>query len=293
LYYQSCAVLIHKEDFYDMTMAYMRRSHQDNLCHAEIFVDPQSHTARGISLDTVLDGMIEALQDAQEELGVTHKVIVSVLRHLDSDSAMELLEGTLEYIENNPGSPIVALGLDSSEWNHPPSKFVHVFAKARASGLKICAHAGEEGPPSYIYEALDVLQVDRIDHGVRCLEDEALVQRLHAEQMPLTVCPHSNVKLCVFDTMHDHNIRELLQRGLCASIHSDDPAYFGGYIGDNYKSVVHALELEREEIMQLARNAIDSAFLSDLEKLALHDRLIVSVENIICVPVPVPAPVPA
>eukprot|EP00934_Nitzschia_sp_Nitz4_P007168 Nitzschia sp. Nitz4//scaffold1_size375055//6074//7138//NITZ4_000203-RA/size375055-processed-gene-0.281-mRNA-1//1//CDS//3329540826//7158//frame0 len=281
LYYQACAVLQTKQDFYDMTMAYMKRSHQDNLAHAEIFVDPQSHTSRGIPFDIVLDGMIEALQDCHKELGVTHKVIVSILRHLDAESAMELMESTFEYIKKNPESPIVGIGLDSSELGNPPAKFVDAFAKAREFGLKVCAHAGEEGPPHYITDALDLLKVDRVDHGVRCVEDEALVERLVKEQMPLTVCPHSNVKLCVFDTMKDHNIRDLLKLGLCASIHSDDPAYFGGYIGDNYKSVVHALELEHEEIVQLAKNAINATFLDEEGKAALHKRLEENIKNLV------------
>ena len=280
LYYQACDVLQTKQDFYDMTMAYIRRSHQDNLAHAEIFVDPQSHTLRGISIEIVLDGMIDALQDAHKELGVTHGVIVSILRHLDAESAMELIDSTLAYIKKNPESRIVGIGLDSSELGHPPAKFIDAFAKAREHGLKVCAHAGEEGPPSNIVDSLDLLKVDRIDHGVRCLEDEALVERLVREQMPLTVCPHSNVKLCVFDTMKDHNIRLLLQKGLCASIHSDDPAYFGGYIGDNFKSVVHALELEHDEILQLAKNAINATFLDDDGKASLHARLEVNIRNL-------------
>lgn len=273
LYYQACAVLITKQDFYDMTMAYMHRSHQDNLAHAEIFVDPQSHTSRGVPFEVVLDGMIEALEDAHKDMGITHGIIVSILRHLDADSAMELIESTLEYRKAHPNCPIVGIGLDSSELGNPPSKFVEAFAKAREHGLKVCAHAGEEGPPSYIVDALDLLKVDRVDHGVRCLEDEALVERLVSNQTPLTVCPHSNVKLCVFETMKDHNIRTLLQKGLCASIHSDDPSYFGGYISDNYKSVAHALQLEHDEIVQLAKNAINSSFLDDKGKTALHARL--------------------
>lgn len=273
LYYQACGVLITKQDYYDMTMAYMRRSYQDNLAHAEIFVDPQSHTSRGIPFEDVLDGMTEALQDAEKEFGVTHAIIVSILRHLDSDSAMELIETTLEYCEKRPNSPIIGIGLDSSELGHPPSKFIEAFAKAREHGLKVCAHAGEEGPASYIVDALDLLKVDRVDHGVRCLEDEALVERLVKEQTPLTVCPHSNVKLCVFASMKDHNIRVLLQKGLCASIHSDDPSYFSGYIGDNYKSVAYALELDQDEILQLAKNAINGSFLNESKKAELHARL--------------------
>jgi len=280
LYYQACAVLQTKQDFYDMTMAYMRRSHQDNLAHAEIFVDPQSHTSRGVSIHVVLDGMTEALQDAHRELGVTHGIIVSILRHLDAESAMELIESTLDYRKQNPKCPIIGIGLDSSELGHPPSKFVEAFAKAREHGLKVCAHAGEEGPPSYIVDALDLLKVDRVDHGVRCLEDDALVERLVREQTPLTICPHSNVKLCVFETMEDHNIRLLLQKGLCASIHSDDPSYFAGYIGDNYKSVVHSLELDHDEIVQLAKNAINGSFLDDHGKAALHIRLERSISNL-------------
>lgn len=280
LYYQACAVLITKQDFYDMTMAYMRRSHQDNLAHAEIFVDPQSHTSRGVPYDVILDGMTEALRDAEKELGVTHGIIVSILRHLDAESAMELMDSTLEYLKSHPDSPILGIGLDSSELGHPPAKFIDAFAKARSHGLKVCAHAGEEGPASYIVDALDLLKVDRVDHGVRCLEDEELVERLVKNQTPLTVCPHSNVKLCVFESMKDHNIRTLLQRGLCASIHSDDPSYFAGYIGDNYKSVVHALELDHGEIVQLARNAINASFLDDGRKAELHARLERSTRNL-------------
>lgn len=273
LYYQACAVLQTKQDFYDMTMAYMRRSHKDNLAHAEIFVDPQSHTSRGVPLEVVLDGMTEALRDAHEDMGMTHGIIVSILRHLDAESAMELIESTLAYRKENPDSPIIGIGLDSSELGHPPSKFVEAFAKAREHGLKVCAHAGEEGPASYIVEALDLLNVDRVDHGVRCLEDEALVERLVREQTPLTVCPHSNIKLCVFESMKDHNIRELLKKGLCASIHSDDPSYFSGYISDNYRSCVHALDLQHSEILQLAKNAINASFLDKEGKAALHARL--------------------
>jgi adenosine deaminase len=273
LYYQACAVLLTEQDFYDITMAYMKRSHLDNLAHAEIFVDPQSHTSRGVPFDVVLNGMIAALRDAEEELGISHGIIVSILRHLDADSAMQLIESTLKYRHENPGCPIMGIGLDSSELGHPPSKFVQAFARARENGLRVVAHAGEEGPPSYIIESLDLLMVDRIDHGVRCLEDDALVERLVREQMPLTVCPHSNIKLRVFDTMEDHNIRLLLKKGLNASIHSDDPSYFGGYIGDNYTSVVEALELEHDESLQLAKNAINASFLDDARKKALHVRL--------------------
>lgn len=273
LYYQACAVLQTKQDFYDMTMAYMRRSHEDNLAHAEIFVDPQSHTCRGVPLEVVLDGMTEALRDSHKEMGMTHGIIVSILRHLDAGSGMELIESTLAYIEKNPDSPIIGIGLDSSELGHPPSKFIEAFAKAREHGLKVCAHAGEEGPASYIVDALDLLKVDRVDHGVRCLEDAALVERLVRDQTPLTVCPHSNVKLCVFENMKEHNIRELLQKGLCASIHSDDPSYFSGYISDNFRSVVHALDLQYHEIVQLAKNAINASFLDDAGKAALHARL--------------------
>jgi adenosine deaminase len=280
LYYQACAVLITKQDFYDMTMAYLKKSHKDNLVHTEIFVDPQSHTSRGISLQTVLDGIIEALQDAQRDLGITHCIIVSVLRHLDAEDAMNMLDETLEYKKEHPDAPILGLGLDSAENGNPPSRFVHVFQKARDHGLKVVAHAGEEGPPAYIHEALDLLQVDRIDHGVRCLEDPQLVERLQKMKMPLTVCPNSNVKLCVFPTMEDHNLRQLLEQNLCASIHSDDPAYFGGYIGDNYKRVVKALDMSKDEVLVLARNAIEAAFLSPEDKVALHKRLDNAIQSI-------------
>eukprot|EP00980_Cylindrotheca_fusiformis_P021747 scaffold8569_cov139-Cylindrotheca_fusiformis.AAC.17 len=284
LYYQACDVLVTQQDFYDMTMAYVKRAHQDNLVHAEIFVDPQSHTSRGVAFETVLDGMISALQDAQRDLGVTHCIIVSVLRHLDADSGMIMLDETLQYMKKNPDAPILGLGLDSGELGNPPSKFVDVFEKARSSGLKIVAHAGEEGPPSYIHEALDLLQVDRIDHGVRCLEDPELVERLVKTKMPLTVCPNSNIKLCVFETMEDHNLKELLEKNLCASIHSDDPAYFGGYIGDNYKRVVKSLGMSKDEVIVLARNAIEACFLPSADKEALHKKLENAIQSDVGIP---------
>lgn len=253
IYYEAASVLLHERDFYDMTMAYLRRAAADNVRHSEIFFDPQTHTARGIPFATVINGITRALAEG----GISTRLILCFLRHLSAESAMATLEGALPFKER-----IIAVGLDSSEVGNPPSKFAAVFARARAEGFLAVAHAGEEGPPSYIREALDVLHVKRIDHGVRCLEDPALVEELVARQIPLTVCPLSNVKLRVFPSMKEHNLRKLLQHGLRVTINSDDPAYFGGYIVDNYLAVAEALSLTEDEIRQLARNSFEASFLS-------------------------------
>lgn len=255
LYYQGAGVLQTRQDFYDMTAAYFRKAAAQNVRHAEIFFDPQTHTDRGIAFETVITGIHDAQLDAERDLGVTSKLILCFLRHLSEDAAMKTLDEALPYREW-----IVAVGLDSSERGHPPSKFARVFARAREAGLLAVAHAGEEGPPDYIREALDILKVRRIDHGVRCLEDDALVERLVAEQIPLTVCPLSNIRLRVFDTMRDHPLRTMLQRGLKVTINSDDPAYFGGYIGENYIAVAEALDLTEAELAQLAKNSFDASF---------------------------------
>jgi adenosine deaminase len=234
-----------------MTMAYLRRAAADNVRHAEIFFDPQTHTARGVPFAMVINGIARALADG----GISARLILCFLRHLSAESAMATLAEALPFKEH-----IVAVGLDSSELGNPPSKFAAVFARARAEGFLAVAHAGEEGPPSYIREALDLLHVRRIDHGVRCLEDPALVEELVARQIPLTVCPLSNVKLRVFPSMKEHNLRKLLLRGLRVTINSDDPAYFGGYIVDNYLAVAEALALTEDEIRQLAQNSLDASF---------------------------------
>ena len=261
IYYAGAAVLREAQDFYDLTWAYLERAASDNVRHVEIFFDPQTHTERDIAFGTVIDGIHSALRDGESRLGITFRLIMCFLRHLDAEDAMATLEQALAF-----KAKIHAVGLDSSEVGHPPSKFANVFDKARSEGFLTVAHAGEEGPPAYIWEALDLLEVARIDHGVRCLEDAALVDRLRVEQVPLTVCPLSNVKLRVFDTLEQHNIKQLLQAGLCATINSDDPAYFGGYIGDNFLQTQKALDLNEVELGVLARNAFTASFLGDADK---------------------------
>ena len=260
IYYEGAGVLREERDFYDMTMAYLRRAAADNVRHAEIFFDPQTHTDRGIAFETVINGITAALRDGP----ISTHLILCFLRHLSAESAMHTLEEALPFKDR-----LVAVGLDSGEVGNPPSKFAAVFARARSEGLRAVAHAGEEGPPSYIREALDILGASRIDHGVRCLEDPELVDELVARRIPLTVCPLSNVKLRVFKSMQDHNLRKLLQRGIVATINSDDPAYFGGYVVDNYLAVTHALGLTEDEIRRLAANSFEASFLSDDKKARL------------------------
>lgn len=261
IYYEGAGVLRHERDFYDMTMAYLRHAAADNVRHAEIFFDPQMHTAREVAFETVLNGIDRALRDGQREFGITSKLIMCFLRHLSAQSAAETLEEALPFKDR-----IVAVGLDSGERGNPPSKFAAVYDRARDQGFLAVAHAGEEGPPSYIREALDILRVARIDHGVRCSEDPALVDELVARKIPLTVCPLSNVKLRVFDEMSDHTLGNLLRRGVVVTINSDDPAYFGGYIVDNFFAAQRALKLTEEEIRQLARNSFEASFLTSEEK---------------------------
>lgn len=261
IYYAGAQVLVATEDFYDLTWAYLEHAAKDNVRHVEIFFDPQTHTERGVKFSTVIDGIYRALLDGESQLGISFRLIMCFLRHLSESAAMTTLEEALPF-----KGKIHAVGLDSAEVGHPPSKFKSVFDRARKEGFLTVAHAGEEGPPEYIYEALDLLKVERIDHGVRCVEDPALVDRLVAEQIPLTVCPLSNVKLCVFKTLEQHNLRLLLQHGLCVTINSDDPAYFGGYIGENYLRCLQALELNSEDIYSLAKNAFTASFLSDADK---------------------------
>jgi adenosine deaminase len=254
LYYQGAAVLQKRDDFRDMALAYFRRASSQNVKYAEIFFDPQIHTERGIPFDTVIRGLRDAQEVAGRELGLESHLILCFLRHLSEDAAMSTLDEALPYRQW-----LLAVGLDSSERGHPPAKFATVFARAREAGLFAVAHAGEEGPPEYITEALDVLKVRRIDHGVRCLEDPKLVDRLVAEQIPLTVCPLSNVKLRVFDTMRDHNIKAMLERGLKVTINSDDPAYFGGYVLENYIAAAEALNLTEKDLATIARNGFEAA----------------------------------
>lgn len=261
IYYAGAQVLITEQDFYDLTWAYLERAARDNVRHVEIFFDPQTHTDRGIDFATVVDGICGALQDGEAKLGITHRLIMCFLRHLSAGAAMQTLECSLSH-----KARIAAVGLDSSEVGHPPSKFVEVFDRAREEGYLTVAHAGEEGPPDYIWQALDLLKVERIDHGVRCLEDPALVQRLLDEQIPLTVCPLSNIKLRVFESLEDHNLKRLMDAGICATVNSDDPAYFGGYIGENMLRVQQALDLNADDIHRLAKNAFTASFLNDDEQ---------------------------
>jgi adenosine deaminase len=253
IYYRGAGVLRTREDFFDMAVAYFRKASSQNVRHAEIFFDPQTHTHRGIPFATVIEGLRDAQQYAERELKLTSKLILCFLRHLSEEDAMKTLDEAMPHLES-----IAAVGLDSSERGHPPGKFARVFARAREAGLLTVAHAGEEGPPEYIREALDLLHVKRIDHGVRCIEDPELVDRIVAEQIPLTVCPLSNVKLRVFPTMRDHTLRELLHRGVKITINSDDPAYFGGYVSENYLAAAEALGLTQQEVERIARNSFEA-----------------------------------
>lgn len=256
LYYAGAQVLQTEQDFYDLTWAYLQKCAAQAVRHTEIFFDPQTHTDRGIPFEVVHSGITQALGDARVQLGVSSGLILCFLRHLSAEAAMATLEQALPYL----GS-ILAVGLDSSELGHPPSKFQAVFDRARAEGFLTVAHAGEEGPTEYIWEAIRLLNVSRIDHGVRCVEDPALVDYLVEHQIPLTVCPLSNVKLGVFDQMEQHNLKQLLDRGLCVTVNSDDPAYFGGYVGENFAAVESALGLSAADLVQLAKNSFTASFL--------------------------------
>jgi adenine deaminase len=268
IYYAGASVLLQEQDFYDMTMAYLRRAHADNVRHAEIFFDPQTHTARGVPFATVIDGIHRATVEARSKWGVSATLIMCFLRHLSEEDALATLEQALPY-----RAKFIGVGLDSSERGHPPEKFARVFARCRELGLHLVAHAGEEGPPAYIESALDVLHVERIDHGVRCLEDPALTQRVARERIPLTVCPLSNIKLRVFDKMQDHNLRTLLDAGLMATVNSDDPAYFGGYLNDNFVETFDALPLDTGHARILARNSFEASFLPAEEKRKYLDEV--------------------
>jgi adenosine deaminase len=256
IYYAGASVLLKEADFFDMAWAYFQRAAADKVVHAELFFDPQTHTERGVAMETVIVGLARACRRAQAELGISSQLILCFLRHLSEEAAFATLEQALPWRHH-----FIGVGLDSSEQGHPPEKFARVFARCRELGLKVVAHAGEEGPPAYIWNALDVLKVQRVDHGVRCLEDPALVQRLAAERLPLTVCPLSNVKLCVFPTLAEHNLPALLDAGLCATVNSDDPAYFGGYINQNFILTFAALpQLGAAQAYALARNSFEASF---------------------------------
>ena len=268
IYYEGARVLLSEQDFFELTWAYFERVATENVRHAEIFFDPQTHTDRGVPFEIVISGIHRALEEAAQKLRVSSRLIMCFLRHLSVDSAMQTLEQSLPFKDW-----IVAVGLDSSELNHPPKKFVEVFNRARAEGYLTVAHAGEEGPPEYIWQALDLLKVSRIDHGVRCLEDTMLVQRLAKERIPLTVCPLSNVRLRVFDSLENHNLKKLLDLGLCVTVNSDDPAYLGGYLTENFLASQKALGLTRDDLYTLARNSFQASFLSPEEKQPFLDEL--------------------
>ena len=261
IYYAGANVLIHEQDFYDLAWAYFKKCAEDHVVHTEMFFDPQTHTDRGIAFATVLNGLQRACDDAKAQLGISSHLIMCFLRHLSEEAAFATLEQALPYKDQ-----IIGVGLDSSEVGHPPSKFERVFAQAREAGFLIVAHAGEEGPAEYVWEALDLLQVNRIDHGVRSEEDPRLMARLIAEKMPLTVCPLSNLKLCVVNDMQQHNIRRLLQQGVKVTVNSDDPSYFGGYMNDNFNAITTALDLTANELKQLAINSFEASFIEDATK---------------------------
>ncbi|MDR0217087.1 MAG: adenosine deaminase [Comamonas sp.] len=261
IYYAGASVLLHEQDFYDMARAYLDRAVADNVVHTEIFFDPQTHTERGVAMETVINGLYRACRDAEIEQGISASLILSFLRHLSEDSAMQTLEAALPLRDR-----FIGVGLDSSELGNPPEKFARVFARCKQLGLHLVAHAGEEGPPAYIWGALDVLGVERIDHGVQSEKDAQLMQRLVKEQIPLTVCPLSNLKLCVVSDLADHNLPRLLKAGLKVMINSDDPAYFGGYVNENYTQLFAATGMGAAEAYQLARNSLEASFASEAQK---------------------------
>ncbi|MDA0108375.1 adenosine deaminase [Vibrio sp. La 4.2.2] len=269
IYYQGANALISEQDFYDLTWAYLERCKADNVIHTEIFFDPQTHTERGIAFETVIKGIHRALQDGETTLGITSQIIMCFLRHLSEDSAIETLKQALPHKDL-----IVGVGLDSSEQGHPPEKFARVFKMAKEHGFLTVAHAGEEGPAQNIVDAIELLGVSRVDHGVRCVESDELVARLIETKMPLTVCPLSNIKLCVFDDMSQHNIVSLLRKGVAVTINSDDPAYFGGYMTDNFKAVSEAHDMTYQELAQLTINAIDASFIDESMKREYRSRVI-------------------
>ncbi|HXL48862.1 MAG TPA: adenosine deaminase [Xanthobacteraceae bacterium] len=264
IYYQGMSVLITEQDFYELAFAYLERAHADNVRHVEMFFDPQGHTSRGVPFATVLAGLTRAIGDAEQKLGVKASLIMCFLRHLDEADAERTLDCALAFKDR-----IAGVGLDSSEKGNPPGKFKRVFERAREAGFFLTAHAGEEGPPSYVWEALDVLGVARIDHGVRAMEDEPLVERLARERVPLTVCPLSNVRLRVVEDLAHHPLRRMLDKGLVATVNSDDPAYFGGYVGENYRAAAQALRLSPDEVAAIARNGIAASLMLKSEKAAL------------------------
>ena len=261
IYYQGSKVLINEEDFFDLTWAYLLKCKKDNVVHTEIFFDPQTHMDRGIDFNVVINGIYKALSKAKNELNITSKIIMCFLRHLDEESGFKVLSKAIKHKDK-----IIGVGLDSSELGNPPKKFEKLFKKAIEEGFLTVAHAGEEGPPEYIWEAIELLKIKRIDHGVQCLKDEKLVKKLKESQIPLTVCPLSNIKLCVFDKLEEHNLKKIINKDLMATVNSDDPAYFGGYLNENLIKVQSALNLSRQEVKTLIINSFKSSFLNENEK---------------------------
>ena len=261
IYYEGSNVLINEEDFFDLTWEYILRCKEDNIVHTEIFFDPQSHLVRGVSFDKIINGIDKALRKAEKEFNISSKIIMCFLRHLDEDSCFEVLKEACKYKDK-----IIGVGLDSSEKGNPPTKFKSLFEKAVEEGFLTVAHAGEEGPPEYIWDSINLLKVKRIDHGVQCLRDEKLVNRLKKDKIPLTVCPLSNVKLCVFEKLENHNLKQMLDKGLRAMVNSDDPAYFGGYLNKNLIDTANALNLELNHIKILIENSFKSSFLDEKTK---------------------------
>ena len=268
IYYEGSKVLINKEDFFDLTWAYLQKAKSNNIVHAEIFFDPQAHTSRGIKFDVVINGINDAIIKAKKELGISSKIIMCFLRHLDEKSAFKTLDEALPHKDK-----IIGIGLDSSEIGNPPSKFQQVFKKAINEGFLTVAHAGEEGPADYIWQALDLLKVKRIDHGIQCINDEKLIQRLRKDKIPLTVCPLSNIKLRVFKKLADHNLKKLMDKGLLVMVNSDDPAYFGGYLNANLIECQIALNLLKKDVKTLAINSFESSFLEKDEKKKWIDKI--------------------
>ena len=268
IYYQGAEVLLHKQDFYDLTWAYLLMCSQQNVMHVEPFFDPQTHTVRGVPFETIVSGIAEALADGKTKLGITSRLIMCFLRHLSEESAIETLKSSEQFTDD-----IYGVGLDSAEMGNPPEKFINVFSKAKGMGYKLVAHAGEEGPASYIWSSLDVLNVQRIDHGIRAIDDPDLMLRLIESQMPLTICPLSNVKLRVFDTMASHTILDMLDLGVCVTVNSDDPSYFGGYMTENFLALYDSLELSRDQAIRLINNSIDASFAEDSRKKELSNLL--------------------
>ena len=268
IYYAGASVLIKEEDFYDMAYAYLKRAAEDGVVYVEMFFDPQTHTERGIAMGTVIKGLVRACEEARSKLNLEAHLILCFLRHLSQESALETLDSAKPYLEH-----LLGVGLDSSEVGHPPEKFIDVFAKAREWGLRAVAHAGEEGPPAYIWSALDQLHVERIDHGVQSIHDASLLDRLAKARIPLTVCPLSNLKLCVYDDLSLHPIKKLLDLGLCVTINSDDPAYFGGYINDNYLYTFESLGLGARDAIAFAKCSFEASFISQAQKAHWFEKL--------------------